>query len=721
MVMASARGAVTVRPVKRVKRMDGSAERPISDDGASWTGAGNALPMSSGVPRAGSLWRLRDEVAHLLPLHGVQPFMAAGLVGMGIDLLAFLALLGLGLGVMGAQLVSFGLSTFCLFGLSLRWVLPRLGVTLLPPKAELSGRIAVVVLLALALRSGVLVSAATLVGLPAPLAILPAICATAMVNALGAGFFIWPGALAPLARTARWRLAAVGVVAYSVALRLMYLGVTELMPQEAYYWNYAQHLDIGYLDHPPMVAWLIWIGTGLFGNTEFGVRIAAWLCWGATAFFSFGLAVRLFGRSAAFVTVLLVAVLPFYFGTGLVMTPDAPLTAFWAGTLYFLERALRGGQAKAWWGAGLGLGLGLLSKYTIGLLVPAAFLFMLIDVRARAWFRRPEPYLAGLIAVLVFSPVIIWNLQNDLASFAFQSTRRVGGSFRFSLPELMLGIAGLLTPIGLMAAVGVLWLRERGVRRAAVAAEVQEVDRRRWRFVGVFTLVPLSVFVVFSLFHMSRLNWTGPLWLAVLPAVAASLLAASSHIGGAQRWLQRAFVPTIAITLVLCGLGLGYLVAGMPGLQRFSPFPAVPVAWRDFGAQAASLAEEVRASTGEEPVLIGLDLYNVASQLAFYAAGPDAAHGISVGRGVLGQPALMYGYWYRPETVGGRPAVLFGFSQRQIENPLLPRSFDGLGEVKRRDVTRDGRVVGHFFYRIGRLKAQPAVDGSIFALPSTAD
>ena len=50
-----------------------------------------------------------------------------------------------------------------------------------------------------------------------------------------------------------------------------------LIPEEAYYWNYSQHLDFGYLDHPPMVAWLIWLGSKFAGDTEFAVRIGAFL------------------------------------------------------------------------------------------------------------------------------------------------------------------------------------------------------------------------------------------------------------------------------------------------------------------------------------------------------------------------------------------------------------------------------------------------------------
>ena len=48
--------------------------------------------------------------------------------------------------------------------------------------------------------------------------------------------------------------------------------------QEAYYWTYAQHPDLAYFDHPPIVAWLIWIGTHVFGDGSIGIRLGSWLC-----------------------------------------------------------------------------------------------------------------------------------------------------------------------------------------------------------------------------------------------------------------------------------------------------------------------------------------------------------------------------------------------------------------------------------------------------------
>jgi 4-amino-4-deoxy-L-arabinose transferase-like glycosyltransferase len=80
-----------------------------------------------------------------------------------------------------------------------------------------------------------------------------------------------------------------GILVYVLALRFVFLGSLNLFPEEAYYWNYAQHLDIGYLDHPPMVAWVIWIATSLAGNTEFAVRIGAFLSWFVALWFCFQL------------------------------------------------------------------------------------------------------------------------------------------------------------------------------------------------------------------------------------------------------------------------------------------------------------------------------------------------------------------------------------------------------------------------------------------------
>ena len=161
------------------------------------------------------------------------------------------------------------------------------------------------------------------------------------------------------------------------------MGRVDLMPEEAYYWNYAKHLDWAYLDHPPLVGWLIYLGTAVFGDGEFGVRVFAFLCSLITSTFAYLTATLYYGRRAGAMAALLVQILPFFFATGFIMTPDASLTACWAGALYFLSRVIFANSARAWCGVGVCIGLGLLSKYTIALLGPAALLFALLDPPSR--------------------------------------------------------------------------------------------------------------------------------------------------------------------------------------------------------------------------------------------------------------------------------------------------------------------------------------------------
>ena len=545
---------------------------------------------------------------------GTARFTAVGLIGMFVDMLVFLTLSSLGATLITAHVISFLVATLSNYVLNSRWSFADSSGASRRHPGQHYLRFFAVCLLALAIRGGILAGASDILGTPPQVAILYAIGAAAVISYFGSAFFVFPSVNPRVPSDIRWRVAAIGVASYVIVLRLLFVGQVDLLPQEAYYWNYSQHLDIGYLDHPPMVAWLIWAGTTMVGDNEFGVRIAAWLGWFATALFSFSLTQRLFGKSAAFVSLLLVATLPFYFATGFFMTPDAPLVVAWAGALYFLERTLLGNRPSAWWGVGICIGLGLLSKYTIALLAPATLVFVLVDAQARMWLKRPEPYFAAAMVLLIFSPVIYWNLENEFASFAFQGVRRMRGTLEFSLPTLIANAVVLLTPVGLIAAAAALWAR----RRHESAGTADENLRRISRFILVFTLVPLAVFIAFSLARGAKLNWTGPLWLATLPAISAAVVSVTERSSAFASTMRRAWIPTVAVSLVIYGLLLNYLVLGIPGVGYAVNLPNAPVAWSEFGQEAADLELEVMQATGNEPLMIGLDTYDIASELAFY-------------------------------------------------------------------------------------------------------
>ena len=302
-------------------------------------------------------------------------------------------------------------------------------------------------------------------------------------------------------------------------------------------------------------------------------------------------------------------VLPFFFFSGILMTPDAPLTAAWAALLYFLERALLGGRTAAWWGAGIALGLGLLSKYTIAMVVPAAFIFMCWDPQARRWLTHWVPYTAMVLACVIFAPVIYWNATHEWASFAFQTARRLAEKPRFSLHRLILSVLVLLTPAGAVGLVATLWGKP--------GADPQ--DTRRRRFMQLAVLVPLAVFFLFSLRHEVKLDWTGTLCLAAVPVLSwAAVTSSRDALGGRlSTWAAAAWPPTLVALVLIYGAAFHYLVLGLPGVGYGEHIELVPVGWRSLGEQVAAIDAEVRTQSGTEPLVVGMDRYAIANELAF--------------------------------------------------------------------------------------------------------
>ncbi|HEX7231534.1 MAG TPA: glycosyltransferase family 39 protein, partial [Candidatus Binatia bacterium] len=192
-------------------------------------------------------------------------------------------------------------------------------------------------------------------------------------------------------------------------LRVLIASLIDLSPQEAYYWNYAMHPAFSYFDHPPMIAWVINAGQILLGKNELGVRMGGLLLTLLSTWLLFLLGRFWFGRRAGLWAALIFQSVPLYFVYGVLITPDVPLMFFWLLTLYLISLAVREERKWAWYLAGVALGLSLLSKYTAIFLVPSTLLLLMLDRRHRTWLLRKEPYLALLIAALLFTPVIFWN------------------------------------------------------------------------------------------------------------------------------------------------------------------------------------------------------------------------------------------------------------------------------------------------------------------------
>lgn len=611
----------------------------------------------------------------------------------------------------GLSLRSSHIAAFCA-AMTLNYLLkvhPVLVAERLARDWRLQVRLLAICGMALFLRGGVLAWLLTGWGWPAQASIVFAALAGMAVAA--PGFALALSSARGEARPHAW---AAGLVVYAVVLRLVYAGSVELLPEEAYYWNYARHLDMGYLDHPPMVAWLIGVGTAIFGQSEFGIRIGALSCAVIASTFVCRLSRNLYGEAVAPPALVLAQALPFFFLAGFLMTPDAALTAAWAASLYHLERALVAGRPAAWWGVGISLGIGMISKYSIGLLVPVTLAFMLWDRPARQWWGRRQPYGAALLALVIFSPVILWNAQHDWASFAFQTSRRLAEAPRFALHKLLASILVLITPMGALAVALALTGKEpaagsggavdgrpagSGAADHAAAHGAAHAARRR-RFVSLSILLPLTVFALFSLRHEVKLDWTGAPWTAALPIMALGMIATTANSAGIRAWLRKAWMPTLLALLLIEGAGLHYLALGLPGLGYGRHIELVPVGWRDFARRIAAVAAEARAKTGQEPLLVGMDRYAIASELAFYLTQRADTVVETSSAHLFGGVGLMYERWTPAERQKGRTLLLVAWNPGDLAGEAVESRAERFGPIEDEVLTRDGRVVRHYYHRL---------------------
>jgi 4-amino-4-deoxy-L-arabinose transferase-like glycosyltransferase len=204
-------------------------------------------------------------------------------------------------------------------------------------------------------------------------------------------------------------------IAVLLVVRLFYLasGEIELSEDEAYQWIWSKHLALSYFSKPPMIAWLQFLGTTLWGDTAFGVRffspvISAVLGVMILRFFSQQVNVR-----AGFFLLLVLNCTPLLSAGSVLMTIDPPLVLFWTAAMFAGWRAVRSsGTTSDWLGVGLWAGLGFLSKYSAMFLAGCFALYFILQPAARVHLRRPGPWLGLLIFVCCTIPVIVWNSQN---------------------------------------------------------------------------------------------------------------------------------------------------------------------------------------------------------------------------------------------------------------------------------------------------------------------
>ncbi len=345
-----------------------------------------------------------------------------------------------------------------------------------------------------------------------------------------------------------------GVVALVVAmttLRVIYASVIDLRTDEAYYWTWSKEHALSFLDHPPMIAWFIRFGTAIFGDTNFGVRFAGVLAMLITQLLLADIVRRVTHDIRAVVLAVLMSEAALYYSLLMAkVAPDVALIPFAVAMLWALVRLGESGDARWWVVAGIFGGLALLSKLTVVMWLPAVLAFMLVPDWRRRWLTSPMPWLAALIAVALFLPVLLWNAGHDWASFRFQSVRATA-THELSLRTfgeflgLQFGLVGfILLPVVLSGVALTAW---RGYRRRDAVAIL----------LSTCVIVPFGYFLWKSLTLRVGDTWPMFLWPAGFAAAAINVAMlpregwSSRMIKSANDWANAAIVSGVAFVVLV--------------------------------------------------------------------------------------------------------------------------------------------------------------------------
>lgn len=331
------------------------------------------------------------------------------------------------------------------------------------------------------------------------------------------------------------------LVVLLTVFRLWSAASANLVADEAYYRLWGLYPASGYYDHPPMVAWWIWLGQTIVGDTALGLRLMGVLSAAVATLALWRTADILFDRKVAGLSALFFNATLLVGVGAILITPDAPSVLFWALTLWALAELQVSGRANWWLAVGVFAGCGLLSKYSALFLGTGIVLWLIAVPSARRWLLCWQLWLGGALAIAVFAPVLVWNHAHDWASFYKQFGRAVRGdgwTVKYIF-EFIGAFAGLLNPLIFVPACAGAVLLARRLRHGDGAAGIL-----------LLTSLPFLAYLLFHSLH-SRVegNWPAPLFLA-------ACVMAAVFISGQTGRIWRGF----ALATIFIGLTLGLVV-----------------------------------------------------------------------------------------------------------------------------------------------------------------
>jgi len=228
----------------------------------------------------------------------------------------------------------------------------------------------------------------------------------------------------------RLPLAAGGVVLGIAACKLLVQFSGQrygYLRDELYYLACSRHLAWGYVDQPPLIALIAWMVRSTIGDSLFAIRLLPALAGACEVVLTALIARELGGgKRAQWLAALAAAVAGGILSIDSFLSMNAFEPLFWMGCAWVVIRIVNTGDQRLWIWFGILAGFGLENKHSM-LIFGAAIVVGLMLTPQRKAFASPWIWIAGAIALLIFLPNLLWNIQHHFPFIELQKNIRANG------------------------------------------------------------------------------------------------------------------------------------------------------------------------------------------------------------------------------------------------------------------------------------------------------
>ncbi|MGC8900989.1 MAG: ArnT family glycosyltransferase [bacterium] len=464
------------------------------------------------------------------------------------------------------------------------------------------------------------------------------------------------------------RIIAYSIIFLAFMFNMYYIKTTHLLlsPDEAYYWDWARHPSLSYLDMGPMISWINMLMIHIFGSTAFALRMGANIFFAITAVIFFEIGNRFFSPATALLSTILYVFNPLVSAGAFIETYYVPQVFFMTILLFLLFELNKTQKPWIWYLIGFVLGLGIMSHHMFFFFSLEVVLFVVISNKNRHWLFKKEPYIGAIITVLTASPVLIWNLMHGFGMFK-RAISLLPGSYNpwFVFSTFFFGDMGVVTPFVFIL---LLYTMFYSIRRGLFQHD------ERFNII-LATSLPTFAFVTFLAFKgRAEVNWPASGFIA--PFIGGVYLLEEMYNQG----LKKLFYIIYALMLITT-LPIFYFEHYPQWVFRsFNIPPQNQFTIRLKGWNKLAEYVETVSKPGD---IIGATDYGVTAELAFYLKGQPQVYYLPTN--VLSKNA--YSYFQNRSVLYGKNIIIVDRGNGPL-NPVTRSLFakiEKIGEFKLTD------------------------------------